>query len=391
MNQKSRRAPAVQPTANPRPTRQPRPATAIASGTGPGNAAISGASYNYKDATGGSGTSTAHSSITTTAQGSGSRPHGDTGAITVTGVKTDIFKLPGYNNRLYVAIRKLRRSALAPRSFGNIAPAPVDKLGSLTCGINVNGTFMRHLYEEKCNVSLSFEPKSYTCHNCLNSPHHTFLGGKEGQEAPPCIIMTDQAFPAALPSRNGLRCPAIIRVEDATIRDLLSALKSITFKVKLPAGTTILLSSLSHLCRVGTSAYATDFVNAVQELEKIYGPKLRVVHGFSLPTQDIWDIQCTRSLFDILGWLSNIDRRNQYHLPASTEAYIKGMLVSNAPENPLGPLELAHRLPTNMKTKEQAAFTAGSCCGLQSQLKATRGTEDFIESSRILLKSLSLN
>ena len=293
----------------------------------------------------------------------------------------DIAKLPGYNNRLYVAIRKLRRSALAPRSFGHITTSAVDRLGSLTDGTNVNGTFMRHLYEEKCNISLSFEPKSFVCHNCSTSPHHALLGGQKGQEAPPCIILTDQAFPAALPSRNGLRCPAIIRVEDATLRDLLNSMKSAVHKYKMPAGATILLSSLSHLCRVGTAAYATDFANAVQELERIYGSKLRVLHGFPLPQSDIRDIQCVRSLLDIFSWLKDIDKRRQHHLATSTEAYIKGALLCNEPANPLGALEMAYRLPTNLKSKEQAAFTAGSNFGLSAVLKNTSGKflDEFLE------------
>ena len=54
----------------------------------------------------------------------------------------------------------------------------------------------------------------------LGGPHHILL--KDSHSKPSAFILTDQCFPAALSAAGGKECLAIIRVEDATINDLVT-------------------------------------------------------------------------------------------------------------------------------------------------------------------------
>jgi hypothetical protein len=92
-------------------------------------------------------------------------------------------------------------------------------------------------------------------------------------------MLTDQCFPAALPAKAGHLCPAIIRVEDGTLADIWACFQKSIGKTKLPVGSVIVLSSLSHLVRVGTAAYAADLQAALTNIEREYGNRVKAVHG----------------------------------------------------------------------------------------------------------------
>jgi hypothetical protein len=50
----------------------------------------------------------------------------------------------------------------------------------------------------------------------------------------------------------------------------------------MPVGTVVVLSSVSHLGRVGTAAYAADMVRALGRIHGVFGKSVRTVHGFPL-------------------------------------------------------------------------------------------------------------
>ena len=71
----------------------------------------------------------------------------------------------GYMGSLYGAIKKLRYAALAPRLLGGSIQPPEGRYG-LLAGSNVEGVFYRHVYEGRCNIACSFDPRTLLCQVC---------------------------------------------------------------------------------------------------------------------------------------------------------------------------------------------------------------------------------
>jgi hypothetical protein len=67
----------------------------------------------------------------------------------------------------------------------------------------------------------------------------------------PVVFVTDQNFPAVLPSAEN-RCLAIMRMEQASMDDLADMFIKLAKTTSIPASTVIVVGSLSHLSRVGT-------------------------------------------------------------------------------------------------------------------------------------------
>ena len=123
-----------------------------------------------------------------------------------------------------------------------------------------------------------------------------------------------------------MSCPTIIRIEDGTLGDLLSCFRKTVGKVRLPVGSLILISSLSHLARVGVAAYAADLQGILSSIEEDYGSRVRAVHGLPLVSEDIEDSGTARSLLDVLDWLEHIDKRARYHLVHTSHALREHLL-----------------------------------------------------------------
>jgi len=275
----------------------------------------------------------------------------------------------GFNNNLYNAIRNLRASAMMPRHLGQ--HSDVLQLGSLISDNTINKEicFYRHVYDSKLNLSFSFEPRSLLCHNCEGGPHH-ILGDVY---QPACVILADQWFPAALPAAAGHSCPAILRVEDGTLGDLVSTFIKTVGKVKIPVGSVIVVGSLSHLARVGTAAYAADLQQVLTSLEEQYGNRIRVVHGIPILAEDFSDMVAIRALLDIMDWLENIDKRNTHILPDTNRWFKENVLFNGDSSSRLGLLRIPYRLPAGFRSKDTAIFTLGGSGCLADSLESCSG------------------
>jgi hypothetical protein len=293
----------------------------------------------------------------------------------------------GFNDNLFQAIRKLRAATLAPRHLGAPA-APAGSSSSLisTGTVNADICHYRNVYDSKMNLSFSFEPRGLTCFNCTGGPHHIL--GEEYQ--PACIILCDQHFPAALPADEGLRCPAIIRAEDATISDLVTCFRKTMGKSKLPVGTVIMIGSFSHLARVGSAAYAADLQVALTALEDDYGGRIRTVHALPFPSSKIEDVVAIRAMCDIMDWLSNIDKRAKYFLPETQGAVREKLLCSQTGRNVLSTVVLPLRLPAGFKSKDVAAFSLGGDARLSQSIPACEGPA-LVELLAVMLQELNAN
>jgi hypothetical protein len=104
------------------------------------------------------------------------------------------------------------------------------------------------------SISASFDPRNLTCMGCPD-PHHILNPGK-----PIIMIFSDQNFVPFLSGGDG-NCIAIMRSENATLNEITELAIEVLEKYTLPHGTTLLIGSASHLFKVGTSQYATDWIH----------------------------------------------------------------------------------------------------------------------------------
>ena len=70
-------------------------------------------------------------------------------------------------------------------------------------------------------------------------------------------ILSDQNFPPCLPCSNG-ECLKIVRVENGSLSEIASCFLEIMRGNGVPAGSVILLSSVSHLQMRGVAGYMAD-------------------------------------------------------------------------------------------------------------------------------------
>jgi hypothetical protein len=103
------------------------------------------------------------------------------------------------------------------------------------------------------SISCSYDPRNLTCLGCPD-PHHILNTGK-----PAVLIFADQNFVPFL-SGGSDNCIAVCRSENASLSELAELSIEILEKNALQQGTTIIYGSGSHLFKVGTSQYATDWI-----------------------------------------------------------------------------------------------------------------------------------
>ena len=198
-------------------------------------------------------------------------------------------------------IRKIKNAAAAPRMLGQHNTCRTVSYGYLTNTESNNNedhhyklAHFRELYDKKLNISTSFDPSSLMCVNCHDSPHHILETACRSK--PAAFVLTDQCFPAALPAAAEKDCLSIIRVEDATIDDLVATFMRMFRGCYIAIGSIIVMNSLNHLGRVGTAAYAEDLVDALNTIRHTFGGQVRVVHGYPICTANIIDPVTIRAL-----------------------------------------------------------------------------------------------
>jgi hypothetical protein len=103
-------------------------------------------------------------------------------------------------------------------------------------------------------MSSSFDPRNLYCIGC-EKPHLIINPLK-----PPVIIFSDQNFVPFL-AGGPENCVAVVRMENPTLSELADIAGEILEKVHLPAGSSLLFGSGSHLYKVGAAQYATDWIH----------------------------------------------------------------------------------------------------------------------------------
>jgi hypothetical protein len=172
------------------------------------------------------------------------------------------------------------KSILAAK-LNKITPPPIPGTGKATANLDCGSFYntgdnriRRAVYKENVATltvsSISFNPVTWDCSSC--PVKHPILGGGEpaegGGEGRPVIILTDQNFPAILPTATG-NCLAIIRIEHGSMRDLTDMLLAISPET-IPEGTVFLLGSLTQLQNEGLQGYSSSGVRYGKKIAGIF-------------------------------------------------------------------------------------------------------------------------
>jgi hypothetical protein len=146
-------------------------------------------------------------------------------------------------------------------------------------------------------ISLSFDPRNLHCLGC-EVPHSIFNPLK-----PVVMIFADQNFVPFL-SGGPDNCIGICRAENPTLSELADLAAEIIDRTPLPAGTTLLFGSGSHLYRAGTSQYAADWITLSHRCSQKW-PNVNICPLIPLTRSDCPG-HYARDIMTLACWLSRV-------------------------------------------------------------------------------------
>ncbi len=151
-------------------------------------------------------------------------------------------------------------SITVDESFGKRVIVNSSNIGSLEDHGQIEKTFhgsrvMHGNTTVNESLSSSFDPSKLVCISCEND--HQILDKK-----PVMFLFSDQNFVATVPGPNK-DCLNVVRVENASLLELVDVAREILGNAPLPEGSILMLGSASYLSRMGTSTYARDWTEVV--------------------------------------------------------------------------------------------------------------------------------
>jgi hypothetical protein len=161
-----------------------------------------------------------------------------------------------------------------------------------------------HKMTERCNISASFKTGSNECLGCAAS-HKIFDVAK----SPICVSLTDHCFPPTVQGSGSRGCIVVIRIEDARLDELPGSLdillgnRNRRDSLKLPAGSVVMVGSISHLHRVGVEQYALDLIRVVNELGARVGQNCHVILAVLVPLAGLHGQDLVRKMADLDSWI----------------------------------------------------------------------------------------
>jgi hypothetical protein len=166
------------------------------------------------------------------------------------------------------------------------------------------------------------------------------------------FVLTDQSFPSSLPVEEDGECIKIVRFENGTLHDLVTAFLEATRGFLMPARTCIMLSSASHLAWIGTAAYAAEFVAARRRLLAAFRGAITVIHGFPILHLSTDNRAFIRALVDINSWIQQLGLDRDI---SSTRALLISTICGTVPDpdppgSPLAPGKSGSPLASDSNT-----------------------------------------
>jgi len=175
--------------------------------------------------------------------------------------------------------------------------------------------------DKKKNISRSFDSDGI-CVTCPSGPHAA-LAGKEGK--PVVFCLADQNFSPAAPADDGKECLRILRVEDASLRELTSEFLDWLGGREMIVGSVILLGSLFQLSVDGTAQYVEDWHHCQRRLkEAVEG--IMVLPLIPVPLEGVKDKETVRSLLEFFLWFEDLPDAEASLMANTREEYKRTFL-----------------------------------------------------------------
>ena len=185
------------------------------------------------------------------------------------------------------------------------------------------------------NISASFDLETMKCITCQLKPNHVVLNKERNDQLnmnhyPAIFVISDQSFPANLPTGGEGECFKIIRVEDGSLDELTTVFLETIRPFTVPAGSVVLLHSLSHLAWVGAAAYSEDLVRSRQRITGAYRSGVSVIHGIPLLSSGSENYSLVNDLKIVLDWYNAV-RHLAERDPAAARRLAYSLITSASP------------------------------------------------------------
>jgi len=212
-----------------------------------------------------------------------------------------------------------------------------------------------HSVARKANYTLSFDPELMKCTAC-DSGHDIVA-----EKTPTLIILSDQNFPPHLsPADPSNTCAAIIRVEDASLGELVGVFSDVfrnmvgggAGRTGLPAGSVVAIASLSDLERSGLERHADDLVRYISVIAAKVGAGTTVIPGVSVPLYGVGAGPVLRDWANLDAWLSGMKASGCFTLP-DTRHENWSALLGELEENQFPEKAIVLTLPISLKNSRK--------------------------------------
>jgi hypothetical protein len=164
--------------------------------------------------------------------------------------------------------------------------------------------------------STSFSRSDWICMSC--DIDHKLLPKKLNKQqwtrGRKLVILTDQNFPAALPSLDR-KCPAVILVEGGLLSELGDFFYSLLKDFTLPESSVLMIGSLTHLMEEGLTGYAKSLGTEIRRFTKLFCFTVYVIPFIPPPFCGTNDPDLVLNMVHITTWLERVQRWNirAYH------------------------------------------------------------------------------
>ena len=213
-------------------------------------------------------------------------------------------------SRVYKTVRAAKLASMTCRSLSTAGTRPLSPVGSFanpkdgrdSRAFNINSFIARR------NISASFDLESLKCITCPLKPDHVVLYRelKEHCHYPVVFVICDQSFPASFPTGGEGECLKIIRVEDGSLAELTTVFLETIRPYSVPAGSVVMIHSLSHLAWVGAAAYTEDLVRSRQQITATYRSGISVIHGVPLLNNGSVNVTLVNDLKIVMSWYNAV-------------------------------------------------------------------------------------
>jgi hypothetical protein len=272
---------------------------------------------------------------------------------------------------LYLNIRAGRKANDSTCVIGNVGLGEGKRMtveeGTM-CNPNdtrIKKAVMRFRMDDCMTVSMSFNPADMICSNCAERGRHSVLNSSDG--GPVVFVGTDQHFPAVLPSLDKESCISIVRVEDGSLREITWAVIDILSGLSLPAKSTILIGSVSHIAAKGVQAYGEDLVWCFRQLSEKLPENLSFSVLVPVLINGINNQRVVRNIAEVECWMEELKGPDGSLLKRTREVFLTQM-EAHGHGRLFNPEEFMASMPDSLRSYNKTPTVLQGWKGMAEQI-----------------------